>query len=279
MPTFFGLLNALLMIALPLALIFFLVRRFHLAWRIIIVGALTFIVSQIIHIPLLFGLTFLFVQVPIIPKDLALPFNAIVLGLMAGLCEEIARYIALRWALPTARTWPQALGFGAGHGGIEAIIFGVVAALTTLQFTVLHNTDPSQWGVPAAQLPLVQQQVTAFWSSPWYLILLGALERVFALCIHLSATVLVLQVFTRKNLGWLLAAIAWHAVVDGLTVYIQGVSNPYWTELWVAASALISLGLVFALRDSARDSDRDSDRDSAHTNDSAPAPQVENAAS
>lgn len=267
MPTVFALLNAFLMIALPLALIIFLVRRFHLAWRIIIVGALTFIASQIVHIPLLYGLTFFFVQVPIIPTSWTIPFNAIVLGLMAGLCEEIARYVAYRWAIPTARTWPQALGFGAGHGGIEAIIFGVIAGLGALQLTVLHNTDPSQWGVPAAQLPLVQQQVATFWSSPWYSFLLGALERVFALCIHLSAAVLVLQVFTRKNIAWLLAAIAWHALVDGLTVYIQGVSNPYWTELCIGATALISLGIVFALRDSGRD----------NTSDNAPTPQVEHA--
>jgi len=254
MLTFLAILNFVLMIALPLALVFFLIRRFGLGWgpgwRLVIVGALTFIASQIVHIPLLVGLTALFKQVlPDLPPAAVLPFNAVVLGLMAGLCEEIARYLAYRFFLKDARTWPQALLFGAGHGGVEAIIFGVLAALTTLQMIVLHNSDPSTWGVPAAQLPAVQQQVTAFWSTPWYAALLGALERVFAICFHLSAAVLVMQAFTRKNIGWLGLAILWHTVVDGVAVYASGTWGIYWTEALVGVSALISLAVIFALRD------------------------------
>lgn len=44
-------LNALLMIALPVALGIFLTRRFHLGWRLFFIGAATFILSQVGHIP------------------------------------------------------------------------------------------------------------------------------------------------------------------------------------------------------------------------------------
>ena len=110
---------------------------------------------------------------------------------------------------------------------------------------------PSSWMeyVPAGQLPLVQKQVADFWASPWYAVLLGALERVFALCFHLSAAVLVLQAFTRKNSLWLLAAIAWHAVVDGVAVFAAGTWGLYPTEALVGVAALVSLGILFALRD------------------------------
>lgn len=244
-----AILNVILMIGLPLVLVIYLTRHFGLGWRLTIVGALTFIGSQIVHIPLLYGLTALLKLFPPLPTAWVLPTNAIVLGLMAGLCEELARYIVYWRFLPNARTWPQALAFGAGHGGIEAIIFGVLAGLTTMQMVVLHNTDPSQWGVPAAQLPAVQQQVAAFWASPWYAALLGALERVFAICFHLSAAVLVMQAFTRRNILWLVAAIAWHTVIDGVAVYASGTWGPYWTEALIAVSAVISLAIIFALRD------------------------------
>jgi uncharacterized membrane protein YhfC len=239
------------MIGLPIALGFFLTRKFGLGWGLVGVGALTFVASQVVHIPLLFGINFVVHQfLPGIPKDWALPFNAVVLGLMAGLCEEVARYVVYRRFIRTARTWQHALVFGMGHGGIEAIIFGGLAALTVAQMVILHNTDPNAWGVPAEQLALAQQQVADFWALPWYLVLLGAVERVFAICFHLSASVLVLQAFTRKNNLWLVAAIVWHSVLDGVAVLAVGTVGPYWTEAIVGIMAVISLAIIFALRDS-----------------------------
>jgi len=114
---------------------------------------------------------------------------------------------------------------------------------------VMHDADLSTLGVPAEQLPLVQEQVANFWVSPWYAGLLGAVERVFAICFHLSAAVLVLQAFTRKNLIWLWAAILWHAMVDGIAVAAVSMVGPYWTEALIGIMALISLGIIFALRD------------------------------
>jgi uncharacterized membrane protein YhfC len=213
-------------------------------------GALTFIASQVVHIPILYGLDYVIKQAfPSFPKEWALPFNAVFLGLLAGLCEEIARYVVYRRFVPTARTWKQALVFGTGHGGIEAIIFGVIACLTVAQMVALRGTDLSTLGIPAEQVPLVQQQLDTFWASPWYAGLLGALERVFAICFHISASVLVLQTFTRKNIAWLWLAVLWHAIVDGAAVIAVGTVGIYWTEAIIGVGALISLAIIFALRD------------------------------
>jgi uncharacterized membrane protein YhfC len=243
-------LNFSLMIALPIALGVFLTRRFKLGWGLWGVGAVTFILSQVVHRPLNAGLTRLFAQglLPAPPEDWALWFNAIVLGLTAGLSEETARYLVYRLWIRDARTWREALMFGAGHGGIEAIILGGLAALTTLQLFALRGADLSTFGLSAEQLLAVQRQLEAFWSAPWYATLLGALERAFTLCFHLSAAVLVLQAFTRKNLLWLGAAILWHALVDAAAVYAIGVVGPYWTEALIALFAVVSVGLIFALK-------------------------------
>lgn len=238
------------MITLPLILAFYLTRKFGLSWGLVGWGALTFIASQIVHIPLLYSLDYVIKQAfPNFPKEWALPFNAVFLGLMAGLSEELARYVVYRRFLPTARTWKQALVFGAGHGGIEAIIVGVLAGLTVMQMIVMRDADLSTLGIPAEQLPLVQKQVSDFWASPWYAGLLGAVERVFAIGFHLSASVLVLQAITRKNLVWLGAAIFWHALLNGVALVAVGTVGIYWAEALVGLGALISLGIIYALRD------------------------------
>jgi hypothetical protein len=91
-------------------------------------------------------------------------------------------------------------------------------------------------------------QIEAYWAAPWYAALLGALERVFALCLHLSLSVMVLQVFTRRKWHWLGLAIGWHALVDGAAVTALQLAGPYWTEALVGVFAAISLGIVYFLR-------------------------------
>ncbi|HHH82625.1 MAG TPA: YhfC family intramembrane metalloprotease, partial [Chloroflexi bacterium] len=51
MLAFFHFLNALLMILLPLGLAIYLTRRFGLDWGLFGVGAVSFISSQVLHLP------------------------------------------------------------------------------------------------------------------------------------------------------------------------------------------------------------------------------------
>jgi len=245
------LLDGLLMVGLPLLLGWFLARRLGTRWRLFGVGMATFFLSQVVHLPLLWGLTTLFAQkvLPSPPVPWQLLFNAVVLGLAAGLCEEGARYLVLRYWIKSARTWREALMFGAGHGGLEAMILGALVLVTYIAMVALHSTSPAALPLSAAQQAAVAKQIAAYWSLAWPMSLLGAVERVFALCVHLSAAVLVMQALTRRNLLWLGAAMLWHAVVDGTAVIAVGTGlAAVRTEAVVGAWAVLALVMVFALR-------------------------------
>ena len=245
-------LNFALMVLMPILLGVLLARRLGLKWGLYLVGAATFVASQVVHIPLNSGLTALFANrtlgVPAPPVAWRLPFNAVVLGLTAGLCEEIARYLVYRYWIKSARTWREALMFGAGHGGIEAIIFGALAGVAFVQLVTLRNADLSTLPLTAHQVVALREQITAYWSAPWYATLLGAVERAFTLCFHLSAAVLVLQAFRRKNLLWLGAAILWHAAADASAVFVVGTRGVYWAEAAVGVFGVASLAVIFALK-------------------------------
>ncbi len=244
-------LNALLMMGLPVALGFFLARKLGVRWRLFGIGAATFLASQVVHIPLVLGLTALFAKglLPSPPKAWQLLFNATVLGVLAGLCEETARYFAYR-TVKSMRTWRQALMFGAGHGGIEAIILGVLAASALVNMATLRSYDVNSLPVGPEQRASTAAAIAAYWSAPWHATLLGAVERVFALCMHLSLAVMVLQVFLRKSLLWLAAAVLWHASANAVAVLVLGNWGAYWAEAAVGGFALMSLGIVFALKPS-----------------------------
>ncbi len=248
-------LNALLMVAMPLALGVFLSKRLRLGWGLFAIGVTTFIASQIAHIPFnAFVLSPLMQRLGMAESKAGWPLvgAALLLGLSAGIFEEGARFLVLRFWAKQARSWKDGLMFGAGHGGAEAIILGFLMALTLTQMIAYRGADMSQF-VPPAQVELATAQVAAFWSAPWYAALLGALERAFAIISQLSLAALVMQAFLRRNLVWLAAAIAWHTIIDMAAVFGADTVGAYATEAIVGFMALVSLGIVLALRPKARE--------------------------
>lgn len=241
--------NGVLMIALPVLLGIFLTRKFELGWRLWGIGAFTFVLSQVGHIPFNLVLTRLFERglLPVPPEDWMFPFNAVVLGLSAGLWEESARFAMYRWWVKDVRSWRKALLLGAGHGGIEAIMLGGLVLYTFIRMAAIRDVDLSTI-VPVEQIPLAQQQVSAYWSSPWYMTLLGAVERAFTIPFHIANSIVVLQVFTRRQSRWLWLAIAWHALVNALALYVIQYMGPYAAEAFLGLNALLSIGVIFALR-------------------------------
>jgi uncharacterized membrane protein YhfC len=244
-------LNALLMLAMVFGLGLFLTRKFHLGWRLWWIGAATFTLSQVFHIPFNILLSSLINQgvipLPLMPAQEALAL-AVIFGLSAGIFENVARYLTYRFWAKDARSWGRGLLLGAGHGGIEAIFIALYVLYIFIQMAALRNADLESV-VPPGQLALAQQQMEAYWSNPWYLTLLGAVERLFTLPLHLALSVMVLQVFTRGQIRWLFLAILWHAFVDGLgAVYVPRTWGVLWSLPILGVLALISVAIIFALR-------------------------------
>jgi uncharacterized membrane protein YhfC len=246
---FAHLLNGLLMLAMPIGLALYLNRRWNLGGRIWWIGAATFLLSQVAHIPFNWGIGRILNQSDMVAWDpqIQLIFNAVFLGLSAGIFEEGARYLVLRWWAKEARSWRKGILFGAGHGGAEAIILGVLVIYGFLQFAALRNADLAKT-FPTSQLDLAQRQVEAYWSATWYASLLGAIERFFTIPCQIAMAVMVMQVFTRKHIRWLFLAIAYHAMIDASAVVGIKYFGAYWTEVGIAGFATLSVILIFALR-------------------------------
>jgi uncharacterized membrane protein YhfC len=236
-------LNFLLMVAMPLVLGRIIAARKNVGWGLFGIGALTFILSQVGHIPFNW---LVFQRFAWIPTDNII-LLAIFAGLSAGVFEEVARYFAYRFFAFDARTWGKGMMLGAGHGGIEAILLGVLGAWGVIQLGLIQNGYLLDQ-IPPESMALVQEQVTAVFTAPWYRALLGAVERASALCIHLSLSVLVMQLFVRGQRRWLFIAILWHAFVDALAVYAISNWGVYVTEAVVGVTAVISLAIVFMLK-------------------------------
>jgi uncharacterized membrane protein YhfC len=243
------LLNGLLMVAMPVGLAIFLTRKFHLGWRLWWIGFATFILSQVGHIPFNYGVGLLLNRTGMVywSPTAQLLFNAAFLGISAGLFEEGARFFILRYWAKDARSWRTGVLFGAGHGGAEAIILGAITLYAFIQLAIVRNTDLSKL-FSADQLSLAQQQVHAYWSMSWYGSMLGALERFFTIPCQIVMAVMVMQVFTRKQIRWLFLAIGYHALLDASAVLNIRYLGVYWTEVVICGFSILSVILIFLLR-------------------------------
>ena len=235
-----------LTIILPLVFAVILRRRFRVSWFLFGVGSLTFIGSQVIHLPLNNLLTKIGILPDSQPQGWALLAMAIVLGLTAGLCEELARALGY-YLLKSSRKFADGLMLGLGHGGIEAmILIGILAAGTIGQLFALRGTDLSTLGLSTAQLTQITGQMELFTRSP-----LNAftplLERLIAMTLHVVLSMMVLYAFQTKKSRWVFIAILYHAIVDAVAVLLAStVTNVFVIE--GAFLATIIPGMVWVIK-------------------------------
>lgn len=236
-----------LMILVPVGLAIALRRRFRAPWLLWTAGALAFFLSQVYHLPLNNWLGDMGLIGPVARNAPDLARTAAVLGLSAGLCEGLMRVVAF-WLLDRrglVERWSSAVMVGLGHGGLEAMILGAMTALSIAALFGLRGTDLSTLELTAEQLAALNKQLAAL-NGPALAALLPFVERLLAISLHVTASLLVWLAFRRRNPLYVVAAILYHALLDGITVYAaQFITNPWLIEGVVFLLALP--GLLFAL--------------------------------
>ena len=250
MTTVAAFLNPLLMIAMPVLLGIFLANRLKAEWRLYGLGMLAFVGSQVLHIP--FNVWVLSPvmqrwQSQAVPGSAQLAVVAVLLGLSAGIFEESARCLAYHFSMRENRSWRDGFMLGAGHGGMEAMLLGLLSFNSFLQLAALRGADLNQV-LQGGQVEVTRSILQMYWSLPYYQHLIPALERAAAICVHLGLSLLVLQAFTRRNALWFVLAVAWHALVNAVAVFAVSTWGVYITEGLVVIAGLLSLGMVLALR-------------------------------
>lgn len=221
MLTFAYTLSVALMILLPVAAAVLLRRRFKAPWFLFLVGAATFATSQAVHLPLngwLADIGLLPAHSQLEAPGMPLLRSVAILGLTAGLCEELARaagYALLR----RYRRFEHGLLLGLGHGGIEAMVFGgVLTAATLSSLLALRSVDLSSLNLTGEQFTALTQQL-ALVNQSWRAAV-PLTERVLALTLHVVLSMLVWRAFDRQRWGYLILAVLYHAFTDAFLVYM-----------------------------------------------------------
>ncbi len=229
----FQMLAILLSIVVPIGITIYYMKKYKLDLIIAGFGALFFIAIQIIHIPILVftqEIVYNFI-LSSFGMDIAILGISIYIAILAGLFEEVGRYIVfIKLLKPKQRTIENAKLFGAGWGGIESIIvMGILGSLMFLGYYTIFDMGLDNYhqilidqGVTEQeaneQIDYMRIQEQTIESQP-YLALLGFVERAIAIVFHILASILVMYAIIKKDLRYLGIAILAHFILDFTVVY------------------------------------------------------------
>ena len=242
-------LDLILGFAVPVCLAWWMIKKYKVRLSTILIGAATFIVfalvlEALVHRLVLGGSLGATIQ----GKTL---YYALYGGLMAGLFEETGRFLSMKFLMKKEPTTAlPGLAYGAGHGGVEMLILFGISMISNLAMAVMVNAG--QLETIVAQTPAdAQEQVRAAAVKLAELragdLLLGLWERISALILHLSLSVLVWAA-VRKGGKWLWlfpAAILLHAGVDAQAVILSKSASMPALEAIIFAESVAIAGIAY----------------------------------
>lgn len=233
-----------LSLIVPFALIIYGRKKGWLSWKAFGVGLLIFVLfSQVLEKMLHF--------LVIDPSGTSLKGTSSVWAfvaygaLAAGVFEEMGRYVGFRFMLKNNRTYGDGLSFGLGHGGIEAVLIGGVSAINMMILS--HLVQTSQFEQIASSLPATQvEMLKTMLNQPDWMYVLGGIERIFAIAIHVALSLLVLYGVRNGQFRYVMYAILMHAFIDVVPALYQVkvISNIWAVESILALIAIASFVFI-----------------------------------
>ncbi|UFU01193.1 YhfC family intramembrane metalloprotease [Radiobacillus kanasensis] len=233
-------LQAFIVLGGVIGLFLYMKKKDFVSWKAIGVGVLIFflfsqILEKILHV------------VVLAPSGTELKWNSnpyvfmLYGGLAAGVFEEIGRYLGFKWILKNNRSFKDGMSFGFGHGGFEALLIALLGAVNSFVVATMINSgtldDLIGTGVTAESVQTIKEQVV---NTGFFTFILGGVERLPAILLHIALSLLVLY-GVHKGFRFVLYAIAIHAFVDfAPALYQAGVI----TNLWLLEVYLIIIGVL-----------------------------------
>lgn len=166
-------------------------------------------------------------------------------GLAAGLFEETGRYVVMRFFMKGRLSKQEAVMYGAGHGGIEAILLGGMACFSNLITSVMINSGSLEKLLPAGD-PNVHAVISQLTGLPAWQFLLAGMERCSAVILHIVLSYLVYVGVKNQKIQFYILAVMVHFLVDAGVVLAANYVPVLALELGLMAAVLVMAAFVYA---------------------------------
>ena len=245
----FMVLNMLLGILIPVGLLLFFRKKYRATLKSFFIGCavmlfFALILEQMVHVVVLGSKAGTIIQ-----NNMWL--YALYGSLMAGIFEETGRFLAMRFLLKKEHGNPHnALMYGAGHGGFEAMVLLTIGMINNLIYSILINLGQTQVllaPLDEAARGTLQAAFDTLIATPSWHFLLSPMERIGAIAAQISLSVIVWFAAAGKKcrIPLFLLAIILHGVLDAVAVIASKIGIPVLViELLIWGMAVIYMLLA-----------------------------------
>lgn len=168
-------------------------------------------------------------------------------GLAAGIFEETGRFLCMKFLMKKNLTRENAVMYGAGHGGFEAILLLGFASLNNLVNSLLINSGAFAAALSEdVNLEQALEAVSPLATLPSWQFFLGGGERLMAMALQIALSLLVYQAVKEKRSRYLYpVAIFIHAAVNAVVVVIANHGLLMLAEAATLAGTLLACALAW----------------------------------
>lgn len=171
-------------------------------------------------------------------------------GFMAGIFEEISRYLMFKFVLKDNRQWKDGLAYGLGHGGIEAILLVGVTFFRNIimAFQINSGSFEKLLQIEGAPVDVLSEMYTQMISLPSYIWGVASIERICAMIIQIGLSLIVLYAIKERKKIYLILAVFIHAAIDFPAALHQAgvIKNVVFVEEFLIIIAV--LALIFIIK-------------------------------
>lgn len=226
----------------PIGLWIYFYKKEKISGIAVLVGALTFFISQIVLrmplLQLLQGQSWY----AVIGKNLWI--NSLFLSLTAGIFEETGRFLSFRFLLNKRLEWKNGVAFGIGHGGIEAVMLTGLTYINNLIFSLMINSGAFEQISGTLSPGTSEYIVNALSGTSPVMFLFGGVERVFAIISHIAFSIMVLYGVKNKRGIYILYAILAHTLLNIFAVILGYYLGPWVSEAFIMIFAAAALYFI-----------------------------------
>lgn len=166
---------------------------------------------------------------------------------MAGIFEETGRFFGMKVFMRKYKDRRDGVTYGIGHGGIESVLLIGGSAALTVFVAILTNSGMLNTMMSAYDESLktmLLENLSTMTSNGFSVYMLGFFERISAIILHISLSVLVFSSARQKGRLWLYPlAIFLHFAADCTVILPRVLETPLWLFeiLFFAVSVALAL--------------------------------------
>lgn len=144
-------------------------------------------------------------------------------GLAACIFEETGRFLAMRFCMTKNLEKRNAIMYGIGHGGIEAVLLIGITYISNLALSLMINAgglDSMLAVLDEDVAATTYAQISQLWTLSPVDFLAAGVERISAILLHISLSWLIYRAVKGKKGFFFLLAAGIHFLVDAGTILL-----------------------------------------------------------